>query len=297
LNEAGWRAVTVGSVVLAMGLAGVLLAQDGLFSGDPGLPEHPDGLTTLALVLAILAFLVQIFVFVFQTNASAASLQRSEELNTDTQALLSRIQANSNATQRVLFSQFDRLLDYVVDPRSKGPERSPGPPIGEVLAGERAEPDDLDQGPATVADVQRIVSEFQRPADRPSFAVPSDQGPSDEDLRIVDYLQSWPSQPQAEAAVAELASLSPISLAVLTRMGMTEIVQRLEGERVGLWKGRNAPEGVREMTMMGLLREDDDWMTLTDHGRELLRVLPIGKPNDDRPSWYDEVLGPLTTAS
>lgn len=280
-----------------MALAGVLLAQDGLFGGDPGLPDHPDGLTTLALVLAILAFLVQIFVFVFQTNASAASLQRSEELNTDTQALLSRIQANSNATQRVLFSQFDRLLDYVVDPRSKGSDRNPGPPIGEVLAGERAEPDDLDQGPATVADVQRIVSEFQRPADRPSFAVPADGGASDEDLRIVDYLQSWPSESQAEAAVTELASLSPFSLAVLTRMGMTEIVQRLEGERVGLWKGKNAPEAVREMTMMGLLREDDGWMTLTDHGRELLRVLPIGKPGDDRPSWYDEVLGPLTTAS
>jgi hypothetical protein len=282
---------------MALGFAAALLAQDGLFSADTGLPDHPDGLTTLALVLAILAFLVQIFIFVFQTNASNASLRRSEELNIATQTLLERIKANSDATQRVLFSQFDRLLDYVVDPRSKTPDHHASTPIGEVLAGERVDPDEANEAPATVADVQRIVGELQKPADRPTFAVPEDGGPTEENQRLIKYLQGWPTRPQAEAAVSQLADLSPFSLAVLTRVGMTEIVQRLENEPVGMWKGKNVPEAVRELTERGLLREEEeDWMTLTDRGRELLRVLPMGKPDGGRPGWYDEVLKPLMTS-
>jgi len=84
--------------------------------------------------------------------------------------------------------------------------------------------DVANEGPATVADVQRIVNELTHPSDRPSFAAPSLEGPSEESLRIVNYLQSWPTREQAEAAVPLLVKLSSVTLVVLTRLATVEIV-------------------------------------------------------------------------
>lgn len=281
-------------MVVTLGLVGALLAQDGLFSQDAGLPGHPDGLTTLALVLAILAFLVQIFVFVFQTNSSAAVVQRSEQLNSETRNVLSKIEANSAATQAVLFSQFDRLLDYVVGP--SGDAETDTNAVEEMLSVDGGTEGE-DQEPATVADVQRIVSEFARPKDRPSFATALPRArSSEEDLRVVRYLQSWPSKEEAETAVTELEKLSPLALATLTRFGTLEIDQRLKGERIGLVRGKTMPEAVEWMIETGLLRQDGNLVMLTDRGRELARSLPIGKAMEGRPDWYDEVQASLLSS-
>jgi uncharacterized membrane protein len=292
LNMAGWRAVTITSMIVTLGLVGTLLAQDGFFSQDPGLPDHPDGLTTLALVLAILAFLVQIFVFVFQTNSSAAAVQRSEQLNGETRNVLSKIEANSAATQAVLFSQFDRLLDYVVSPSSDGDTDANA--VEEVLSVD-GDAESESQEPATVADVQRIVSEWARPRERPSFAtvLPGANKSSEEDLRMVRYMQSWPSKEETEAAVGDLEKLSPLALATLTRFGTLEIDQRLKGQRVGLVRGKAMPKAVQQMIEAGLLRQDGILVMLTDRGRELARSLPIGKAMDSRPDWYDDLQGSL----
>jgi hypothetical protein len=53
--------------------------------------------------LAILAFFIQIFVFVFQTHASDSAVRRSEQLNSQTHAVLGKIEADSSATKRSLF--------------------------------------------------------------------------------------------------------------------------------------------------------------------------------------------------
>jgi hypothetical protein len=298
LNKAGWRAVTVGSVLVTLSLAAALLAQDGLFSADPGLPEHPDGLTTLALVLAILAFLVQILIYVFQTNAARASVQRSEELNADTRMALGKIQADSAATQKVLFAQFDRLLDYVVGAPDEQSEDAETTALDEVLDGEGDEDGaDADHGPVTAAEVQRIVHEAVRSRDRPSFAAGALKGPpSKEDLRAVQYLQAWPSRKEVDSAVEELKGLSPLALAVLTRFATTEIRQRLEGKRVGLVRGKAEPEATQGLIEAGLVRVDGNRVVLTDRGRDLARALPIGKGHVDRPDWYDEAVRPLLAA-
>jgi uncharacterized membrane protein len=292
VNKAGWRAVSVASVVMALSLVGALLAQDGLFSSDPGLPGHPDGLTTLALVLAILAFLVQIFVFVLQTNASGRSIQRSEELNTATLAVLSKIEANSDATQKVLFAQFDRLLDYVVEPQSEPPRKGDSADIDEIVSAESES--EMNEQPATVADVQHIVSELVRQRDRPTFAASLPKaGPSKEDSRMIQHMVGWPSREEAEALVLELAKLSPLALATLTRFGNWEVLQRQRGERVGLVNVKGEPRVIPGLIESGLVKEAEGRVVLTDYGRELARMLPIGKLYAKKPDWYDEVQGPL----
>lgn len=294
LNKAGWRAVTVGALVVALSLAAALLAQGGLFSDDPGLPEHPDGLTTLALVLAILAFLVQLFIYVFQTNATRASVQRSEELNAETRLALSKIEADSAATQKVLFSQFDRLLDYLVGAPREQADETESAELEQALDGEVDDGAGGDHEPVTAAEVQRIVGDALRSRDRPSFGVGAvKSGPSDEDMRIIEYLQAWPSREEVDTAVAKLQSLPPLALAVLTRFATTEVRQRLEGKRTGLVRGKAEPEATQRLIDEGLVRVDGNRVTLTDKGRGLARALPIGKGHDDRPGWYDEAVAPL----
>ncbi len=110
-----WTLATCGVIVGFAALAAVG-ALTTLGPGDDSGQDDP--LTALALLLAILAFVVQIFVYAFQTGQSNAATRRREELNTETRGALNEIRANSAATQKVLFSQFDRLLDYVVGPEA-----------------------------------------------------------------------------------------------------------------------------------------------------------------------------------
>jgi hypothetical protein len=286
LNKAGWRAVTIGSIVISVGLLAALLAQDGLFSDSS---DHPDGLTTLALVLAVLAFLVQIFVFVFQTWAGSGAVQRSEELNAGTRQVLSKIEANSAATQRVLFAQFDRLLDYVVDGSVDGPVD------GET--GDRVDEPDFvtaDDSPVTVGQMTRLLNDLPRSRERPSFEAPLSSG-SAEDRNVLSYLREWPTKDEAQEAVAELTRFPPLALTALTRLGTVEIRERRDGLRVGLAlaERREPPVAMRYLIDRGLVRRSGEVIALTDGGRALARVLPIGKPANTMPDWYDEVLAPL----
>ena len=280
----------IAMLVVALALLATLAAQGGLFSADPGLPEHPDALTTLALVLAILAFLIQIFVFVFQTQASAASERRSEKLNSRTYELLGRIEAKSSATEKVLFSNFQQLLDYLVGTGS-------GTQVSVDIDGEAKLSDDeveeeSDDEPVTASDVLRMFSEFNRTRERPRFEPQPVGGPSEEDQRILGFLHEWPDRKSAEAAVAELVKLPPLALAAISRLGGWEITQRQQGKPVGMRK-RKSKVG-DPLIAAGLVKDDDGSVSLTERGREMVRILPIGKATKrPRPDWYDEVIAPL----
>lgn len=286
LNKAAWRAVTIAALVIALSLLATLVAQNGLFTGDPGLPEHPDALTTLALVLAILAFLIQIFVFIFQTQASAASERRSERLNARTFELLGKIEANSSATEKVLFANFQQLLDYLV---------GTGDGVQDSELVEEAHLDDGgeegDDAPVTASDVLRMFNELNRTRERPRFEPQPVGGPSKEDERIIEFLRTWPDREPAEAVVAELAKLPPLALAALVRLGHRELTQRRQGQPVGM---RKASKIVDPLIAAGWVKNDGGLISLTEGGRDVVRILPIGKPlKDARPDWYEEVLAPL----
>jgi hypothetical protein len=150
------------------------------------------------------------------------------------------------------------------------------------------------EGPVTASDVQRIVGEVLRPRERPSFDLAAGR-PSEEDTKMVRYLMSWPPRDEAESAIAELSRLPPLALAMLTRFGTIELRQRQEGRRVGL-RGPS-PESTLALMAAGLVKaEGDNFAVLTEHGRELVRVLPIGKPVSVRPDWFEEVMSPLMCA-
>jgi hypothetical protein len=162
--------------VVALASVAGLLAQDGLWAKNPS-GSHPDALTTLALVLAILAFLTQLFVYVFQSEESRRAVERADELNVKTQSALDKIETNSSATQQVLFSQFDRLLDFVVGAPQVSDKGEPlsGVPIGPIDDSAIAA---TAQSPLTAADVRRAVMEALQPLERPRFTNPVRPEPS-----------------------------------------------------------------------------------------------------------------------
>jgi uncharacterized membrane protein len=286
VNRSGLRWIAVSSLVVMLALVAALLAQDGLFSASDS--SNPDGLTTLALILAILAFVVQIVVFLFQTHASQGAERRSRDLNAETREVLTKIEASSSATEAVLISHFERLLDFVVG--------GPGKTAGEGDDVDAAELESLedDEKPATAGEVRRLMLEASRLRERPTFP-PARTGPSSrENQRELEYLREWPSRDEAEKVVAEISKLPPLAVAALTRAGVLEIRQRLEGRAVGLNRSAGRPPFIDALVGEGLLWNDGGKTALTDRGRQLARILPI-KPSSGRPEWFDEVITPIAS--
>lgn len=293
INRAGLRAVTLASLVLSLALLVGLLAQGGLFTSDPGRPDHPDGLTTLALVLAVLAFLVQLFIFIIQTNASNAAVRRGEELNSQTHAVLGKIEAESTTTKEVLITQFNQLLDFVIDSgggKSRAVESSTRkePKGADVHPATAEEPD----RPVTASELQEMLQEALRPRERPTFDVDLKPTPGPEDEMIIEYLRAWPSREEMEEALDQLRGIPPFALALLTRYGTIEIEQRTNGEPVGLYTSSAVPRITDQLVSEGLLRSHGELgrLALTERGRELARVLPIGKETLEAPPWFEELL-------
>jgi hypothetical protein len=276
-------------MVVVLGLIAALLAQAGVFAGD-GPTEHPDPLTTLTLVLAILAFLIQIFVFVFQTNANSRATQRSKELNSNSHVVLDKIEANSAATQKVLFSQFDRLLDYIVGAASG---------VAEVAVEQADEiGEEEDESPVTTADVSRMIADATtRLAPRPIF--PAGQAGVDiagDARRMYDVLKGYPSRAAFEQAVATLESLSPLAIASLTRLASATLDQIRGGgtpRGLGIRKAGMSPT-VIELVDAGLFERRGNRVGLTDLGAQVASILPIGKSAGvPLPDWAEEARAPL----
>jgi hypothetical protein len=293
INKAGLRVLAIFAAAVAVAAIAALVAEVGLFTSNTGAPDHPDPLTTLALVLAVLAFIVQILVFLFQTSAAAALERRSERLDAQTHRALGEIKTESAATQRALTSQFQRLLDYVVG-------GSPTASASSEEARDAEEAQDANPGEAggevegaevnlNVAEIERIAIEAARP--RPSFVVEPNRA-SEEDLEISRYLREWPGREEAETAVAQLAELPPMALASLSRYATLEQRQRRSGAKVGLIRRKQQTQLTKYLIDAGLLRLYADRTALTDEGRKVVRVLPIGQKGG-RPSWYEEVTAPL----
>lgn len=287
INKAGWRLVAGASVVIAVSLVGAVVAQVSFSDTSPA-----DPLTTLTLVLAVLAFLVQIFVFVFQSNSSNGAVIRSEELNAQTRGVLSKIEATSSATQKVLFSQFDRLLDYVVDGKPSSPPR---PQTRDVESFE--EGSEEDEVPLTRSDIANFVSDAVAHAtQRPTFSEEA-SAPSPENLQVLQYLKSWPEQSEAEAAVRVVGDLSPLALALYVRFGTAEVSQRSEGRPVGLGRPTKALlPAIDELLERSLIRRfGKDQFRMTDEGRAHWRILPFFKEGVE-PDWLQLVVKPLSSS-
>lgn len=240
-----WTAISV-AIVATASLAVVASIND------------TDALSTVALALAILAFVVQILVFLGQTQAQTQQSIRSEQLYANTVELLADIRASSEASQEALREQKDVLLPALLNKA------------------------DLQRGPA------------DQPLETPAGA---DAGASDirglypprtvrpDDPQVAELLQTWPTEPDEAREISErLKSLTPVSLYWIQALAEDELSSRTaQGPSLdpGLYLGA---ENIAELEGAGLIKRFDPpirhpkypdafLVHLTDLGRRTARVL------------------------
>src|SRR4051812_48382734 len=113
VSQDGWKLLGAGGMAVgAICLVGIVAVIS---------LRHSDALASIALVLAIAAFIVQIVVSSLQNAASRAAEAATRGLNFETNKALEQIKANAAANQAILARQFDTLLDALVKGRA-GPD-------------------------------------------------------------------------------------------------------------------------------------------------------------------------------
>ena len=99
----GAKPVAVMSVVLGLACAGTLAVVAS--------NKNVDSLSTIALALAIIAFIAQLIVYIAQSAATTQQMGRAERLHTETRALLQGIDRTAQSIQGSLNDQYGRVIE------------------------------------------------------------------------------------------------------------------------------------------------------------------------------------------
>jgi hypothetical protein len=197
------RAVAVAASVFGIGcLAALAIVAD---------VKKADGLSTIALALAILAFVIQILVFVVQGHTSSQQMLQSEQLNTQTRALLAEMQTTARATQTMVGQQFSQLLRAFMD-AAKTADPKEGfdqeaferrllanirrEQVEQQIGAQAARPPATARSPSTISTAQRRAALDRARARRRSTTRRYDAGP-------------FPPEVEARPVLPDLQELSP----------------------------------------------------------------------------------------
>jgi hypothetical protein len=101
------RLVAIAAVIFGMACL-TSLAVVAAVGDDPAL-------ATIALALAVLAFGVQLLVYVAEAQSTTQQMLRSEQLNTQTSSLLTEMQTSARSTEAMVRDQFSQLLRAFLD--------------------------------------------------------------------------------------------------------------------------------------------------------------------------------------
>jgi hypothetical protein len=201
-----WRWISGASLVFAMCALAALAVVATV--------HNAEVLSTVALVLAILAFIIQIMVFAIQVWISLQQTLQSQQLFTETRALLGELRVSTEDTNMVLGQHFNKLLDRVITTTSETVEQV-------ASEGTAIDVDDLRQ---------RLDADLREAVDEARLEMPSKvghvldqgwraQGRADSWLERGKMLRRWPDPTLAQTLVAEgLADLSPPAGRILTQL-------------------------------------------------------------------------------
>lgn len=107
-----------------------------------------DALNTVALYLAVIAFVAQLIMYVAQNESAARQLKQSQDVQRQTSMMLSSIQAQAANMQQLLNEQYDKVITALV-------ERAAAVGEGAIAEIEGAEPD-TNSETAAVADREAL---------------------------------------------------------------------------------------------------------------------------------------------
>lgn len=190
-----WKSVAIGSGAVGLCAVGALAVVATV--------RGSDSLATIALALAILAFVIQILVFIAQNWTSGQQVLQSEKINTSTQALLAELRESARGTNQIVSNQFDKVLEsfLVVTERE----------MSKSLPPDQAFKITKDVARAVRNDVDPQTGLWRRPA-------------LDTDSEMERYLTTYPTAVEAEADGGLIRQLSPSSRILLTDFANDEIM-------------------------------------------------------------------------
>jgi hypothetical protein len=270
--------------------------------------EGAEALSTIALVLAIVAFTIQIFLFVVQSQAASEQRVRSEQINTQTRALLAEVRATAQATQAMVSQQFSQLLQaFVTGAAQTAQETKFDPERFEqlLMSNIRA----AAQPPASATPQTRATTTRERPqtASEQPVNVPTrvQRAPAGTRLRQRNVrpslLRSFPSSDEGRTAVGLLRDMESDQRRRLSRLAEDEIDSSRRGAYIGLPRSPE-DDALQDRGFVTAARVEVDGerkvvTRLTDTGVAVARILTaLGEVPDwardvvesdatERPSW------------
>ncbi|MFL5914158.1 MAG: hypothetical protein ACJ752_00765 [Gaiellaceae bacterium] len=255
-------------VLLIASLTTLALAVDG-----------KDALATTALGLAIVAFVVQLLVFIVQGVAANDQMVQSQELYGKMLEALAQIGERTAHTERVV----ERLDERVV-----------GSALGKGYAqtSQDLDPNDPEFVGALARNVLPYLREAESPVARPrstGSGYPLRSGREDQEIRRV--LLSWPPADEAESALETLEGLSEDSRNVLLDYAADEYVYRGPDTAVapGYFGGLSNSDELLDKGLVaatwGIVDEaGEPLIAMTDAGRAAVRLLTA---EGDPPAYID----------
>jgi hypothetical protein len=238
-----WQRIALVTSLLAIAALAALILVASL--------KQADALSTVALSLAILAFVAQIVVFLGQAWTSSRQMLQSETLNAQTLSILSEVRTSAAGTQAMLLEQFDTVLKHAL-------ANAPG--IKSAVA---------DQDALRQQILQSVRGEL---------AVPGGPRPlSEAQQERLAMLKSWPPEDEGRPVVSTVRHLSPAAIAELIRFAQDEQSVASSGGHRGFYlESDNA--GQKELRERELLEETDvpqPFVNLSE-GTKWVRLTPPG---------------------
>jgi hypothetical protein len=249
-----YKAVAVVMGVFGLTCLGVLVVVTSL--------DGKDALSTVALALAILAFSVQLIVFVAQQSLASEQGRRSEELYGSMQGLIAEIREKAAGTQADVRIINEKMLGAILSKNL-----APGGTQDYLQVATRAAREAASAGGPQSGD--ETGGEIIWPERRPS--------PADEEL--AKMLETFPAEGEDGDSLDILAELSNLDRISLKAFGEDEITARQPGYPfdpslpVGLAADLPAKGLVEAYPPDRQPQNGPTIMHLTDRGRDIARLL------------------------
>jgi hypothetical protein len=249
--------------------------------------EHgADGLATVALALAILAFTSQIIVFVAQVFTANKQTTRGEEIYARMNGLLEGLKGTTDATQSTMERHMSVLLKAAVGEAAQVVDSSDEHDVKSV----RFDPVEFEQ--RVLERAQDVATDI--PASAFTFASDAPRLTAEAEVKL-DELLRYPERTQgAMTSVEALKKLSPWAVQLLAEFGQNEVDSLQRGREPGLQKMQDAPV-TQELVKNGLVElagnpapDSSHLARLTSQGRAASAlIIQLGRP----PDWIIEFLG------
>jgi hypothetical protein len=261
--------------------------------------EGAEALSTIALVLAIVAFTIQIFLFVVQNQTASEQRVRSEQINTQTRALLAEVRATAQATQAMVSQQFNQLLQaFVTGAAQTAQETKFDPERFEQLLMSNIRTAAQPPAPATPQTRPVVARERPQSASEQPINVPTRVRREQAGIRLrqrnerPSLLKSFPASDEGRTAVGLLRDMEPGQRRRLRELAEDEIDSARRGAYVGLPRS-DEDNGLQDRDFVTSARvevnngERKVVTRLTDAGVAAARILTaLG----DVPDWARDVV-------